>query len=34
MFKGIIGLLAGAAVLAGSVQAQQPQPQMQVIRTA
>lgn len=34
MFKGIIGLLAGAAVLAGPVQAQQPQPQMQVIRTA
>ncbi|WP_373429710.1 ABC transporter substrate-binding protein [Paracoccus sp. WLY502] len=34
MFKGIIGLLAGAAALAGPVMAQQPQPEMQQIRAA
>jgi ABC transporter substrate binding protein (PQQ-dependent alcohol dehydrogenase system) len=34
MFKGIIGLLAGAAVLAGPAMAQQPQPEMQQIRAA
>ena len=34
MFKGIIGLLVGASALAGAALAQQPQPEMQLIRAA
>ena len=34
MFKGIIGLLAGASALAGAALTQQPQPEMQLIRAA